>query len=125
MSEATETSAIFTAIKTFYGQHSNYVLGTGSLPSYTLLIDDMIYPDLVTFCVNQVGKGSGYDAGVAQEVISTGEATLREIDLISTRKSNIYSAHAGECEEEEGFYDQSQVYSLGVLKGAPTQGSQS
>lgn len=124
MAETSEITSILGSLETFYGQHASYLQGTGPLPAYPAILNNMGYADLVTFCMVSANKGSSFDIGVIQEVVSTAEAVLRETDILSLRKSEIYSAHSGECETEETFYRQSKIYSLGVFKGSPTQGSQ-
>jgi hypothetical protein len=124
MSEVTEVVNVMSAIKTFYQNHSNYVAGTGVLPSYNTLIPSMDCPDLITYCVTQAIKGSRFEIGIAQEVVFTSQATLREIDMISDSKSNIYTSYSGECSREVLFFNQSESFYVGVLNGSPTWGSQ-
>jgi hypothetical protein len=123
MSEFTEIEAGIGALETYFQSLGQYLSGTGSLPD-TSTIDTDKYEDLVTFCTSQAERAAGFPIGAAQEVVHSLASVSREIAMADYSKAEIFTAAAAEAAEESTYYANFKTYSIGVLKGTPTNGSQ-
>lgn len=124
MSEITEVEDTNGNVSTYYANRATYVTSGGTPPLMSTILTDLKYVELLTFAASQAEQGVGYQIGVAQENIHNFVAITRDSEMCSLKKSDIYLNIIAEDEEQATFYNDWKSYSIGVLKGGPTGGSQ-
>jgi hypothetical protein len=122
MSEIEEVKSIYSElVRAFVQTQANLAsAGQVSLPDATKLE----FIALLTKVTNAVEQGIDFSNGVSQEVIFDAVSSIRDLNMCSLSKAGIYANIETGLEQESEVYAQTRDYSVGVLKGSATNGSQ-
>lgn len=124
MSKINEVQNAYSALTTFLQNQSAYVSTGGTPPDPNQLASNFVFDELVTFCSTNADEEASFITGIAQEAGANNAAILREINMATTSKAQIFSACIAESNDDAQFYSQNQNFIVGVFNGNPTSGSQ-
>jgi len=119
-----ECTAAFNALSDFMTSSASYLVGEGLPPTPLDLVDFMDYTQSLEELIRRVPEAAAFQNGAMQEVVYTVAASLREIDMASRSKSTLLAAAASELQAEADYYKNTGQFLFGIMKGAPTNGSQ-
>jgi len=119
-----QISNIYQTISTYFGALSTY-LNFGVTPVDKSPLADLNYDELHRFTLTGKEFGADFRVGLAIEAISHSFALSRELDIASLNKAQIYADAAAEASEDADYYSTTQAYSISVMNGVKSDGSQS
>jgi len=114
----------FTAIQQFFLDLSQYISDGITLPDEETLHDALPFEEILTYTTNNSLTSADYSIGAGVETVQHFVAVDREISMADTGKTAIYISAISESDREAEFYAQNAAFFSGVIRGAPTTGSQ-
>lgn len=113
----------FDTLSSYFDDLSQYYTdGTGQPDQLDLLA--LNFDEILSFVTENSARSADFSIGAGIESIHHFLAVDREIGMGTLGKTSIYLSAVSEFDEEGGFHDQNAAFFSGVLKGAPTTGSQ-
>lgn len=125
MDAPTECTQGYGNLNTFLSQLSTYLSTGGTPPALSLLDGNLPYDNLLTFTVNSATENPQYSVGFSIETISDFSAVQREIAMAVMTKVELLDQASSSVGDDAQYYADTSAFNLGVLQGAPTNGSRS
>lgn len=119
-----QISNIYQTISAYFSSLGTY-LTSGVTPADKTLLGNLNYDELHRFTLAGKEFGADFRVGLAIEAISHSFALSRELDIVSLNKVQIYADAAAEATEDADYYSTTQTYSISVMNGVKSDGSQS
>jgi len=114
----------FDALTAYFKALSKYYSDGVALPDPNSLIAGFEFEELLTFVVENANVSAEFAVGAGVESIQHFVGVEREISMADTGKTSIYISAISEHSGEADFYDRNSAFFSGVMRGAPTTGSQ-
>ena len=124
MSVVSEITDGFDLLSGYFDDLRQYLISGGTPTDPNDLSGVLDYANLLTYCLDEAQQGAGFAVGAAQEAIATFVGVERELGLAVLTKAEIYANQQSDNQDESKFYGQAGAFFSGVVKGAPTNGSQ-
>lgn len=114
----------FTALQEFFQSLSSYISTGSNPPDQEDLLTAMPFEEILAFTTNNSTNSADYSIGAGVETVQHFVAVDRELSMADTGKTSIYISAISESNREAEFYGQNAAFFSGVMRGAPTTGSQ-
>lgn len=118
----TDSDSIYQTLVNFF-QAESARLQAGSSPA-PLDVSGLEFSNALTYSLSMAEQPAGFQVGASQEAVFTALSIIREYEMASLSKADLIGAAVSEASLEESFYENRGSFLAGVMKGAPTGGSQ-
>jgi hypothetical protein len=114
----------FDALNTYFKALSKYYSDGVTLPDPNSLIAGFDFDELLTFVLDNANTAADFSVGAGVESLQHFVGVERELSMADVGKTSIYISAISEHRDEADFYDRNSAFFSGVMRGAPTSGSQ-